>query len=116
MSPEFWNGYFAVVSFLFGACMGSFLNVCIYRIPREESIVRPRSHCPHCGRMIAWYDNIPLVSWFVLGAQCRHCGSYISARYVIVEFLTACLFALTYGFIEANTSRRTPNPPSTCAA
>jgi leader peptidase (prepilin peptidase)/N-methyltransferase len=91
-----------VVLFIFGGIIGSFLNVCIYRLPRDRSPVRPaRSYCPHCHEVIAWYDNIPLVSWFALGAQCRHCGSYISARYVIVEFLTACLFALTYAVLSA---------------
>ena len=88
--------FFPTVAFLFGACIGSFLNVVIYRVPAGRSIVRPGSACA-CGAPIAWYDNIPLVSWFVLGAQCRHCGSYISARYVIVEFLTACLFGLAHG-------------------
>jgi leader peptidase (prepilin peptidase)/N-methyltransferase len=96
------QGFWIVTLFIFGSIIGSFLNVCIYRLPRDRSPVRPsRSYCPHCHELIAWYDNIPLVSWFVLGAQCRHCGSYISARYIIVEFLTACLFALTYAVLSA---------------
>ncbi len=96
------HGFWIVVLFIFGSIVGSFLNVCIYRLPRDRSPVWPtRSYCPHCHEVIAWYDNIPLVSWFVLSAQCRHCGSYISARYIIVEFLTACLFALTYAVLSA---------------
>lgn len=82
--------------FLFGACIGSFLNVCIYRIPLDESIVMPRSHCPHCDRLIAWYDNIPILSWFVLGARCRHCRKPISPRYVLVETLVAFLFTMVW--------------------
>jgi leader peptidase (prepilin peptidase)/N-methyltransferase len=94
--------FWIVVLFIFGSIAGSFLNVCIYRLPRDRSPAWPRrSYCPHCHEVIAWYDNIPLVSWFALGAQCRHCGSYISARYIIVEFLTACLFALTYAVLSA---------------
>ena len=88
--------------FILGGMIGSFINVCIYRLPREKSPVRPmRSYCPHCHEPISWYDNIPLVSYFVLGAQCRHCGSNISARYVLVEFLTASMFALTYAVLSS---------------
>jgi leader peptidase (prepilin peptidase)/N-methyltransferase len=91
-----------VLLFILGSIVGSFLNVCIYRLPRDRSPVWPtRSYCPHCHEVIAWYDNIPLVSWFLLGAQCRHCGSPISARYIVVEFLTAGLFALTYAVLSA---------------
>ncbi len=88
--------------FLVGACWGSFLNVNIHRIPNDESIIAPRSRCPHCGASIAWYDNIPLVSYFLLRARCRRCGAGISARYVLVEALTAILFVavwLTYGWV-----------------
>ena len=88
--------FLSVLSFFWGACVGSFLNVCIYRIPAELSVVTPRSHCPHCQQPIAWYDNIPLVSFFVLRARCRHCSAPIAPRYVLVEFLTACLFLLVW--------------------
>ena len=75
-----------------GLLVGSFLNVCIWRLPREESIVRPRSHCPSCKHLIAWYDNIPLVSYVLLRARCRHCQAKISVRYPVVEALTAASF------------------------
>lgn len=74
---------------VFGALVGSFLNVCILRIPAEESIVWPGSHCGTCRKPIAWYDNIPLVSWLVLRGRCRQCGASISFRYFVVEALTA---------------------------
>jgi len=86
----------SLLVFLFGACIGSFLNVCIYRIPKDESIVLPRSHCPQCGKLIAWYDNIPIMSWILLRGQCRHCGKSISPRYILVEMLVATLFTLVW--------------------
>jgi leader peptidase (prepilin peptidase)/N-methyltransferase len=86
--------------FLFGAAVGSFLNVCIARWPNEESVVRPRSRCPACAKPIAWYDNIPLLSWALLRARCRHCGAAISAAYPLVELIVASgwlLCAMAYG-------------------
>lgn len=82
--------------FAIGACVGSFLNVVIYRLPRGESIAFPGSHCPSCGRAIHWYDNVPLVSWLVLRAKCRQCKAPISPRYILVELLTAVLVAGLY--------------------
>ncbi len=77
---------------LFGAVIGSFLNVCIARWPKDESVVRPRSRCPGCGAAIAWYDNIPILSWLVLRARCRHCGQPISWQYPLIEATTALLW------------------------
>ncbi|MFL6285218.1 MAG: prepilin peptidase [Pyrinomonadaceae bacterium] len=85
----------AVVA-VFGALIGSFLNVVIHRVPREESIAFPASHCPSCDAAIRPYDNIPVVSWAVLRGRCRSCRAPISARYPAVELLTALIFALTY--------------------
>ena len=75
-------------SFVLGSAVGSFLNVCIHRMPREQSIVRPRSRCPHCGQPIRWYDNIPIVSYLLLRARCRVCSRPIAWRYPLVELLT----------------------------
>jgi leader peptidase (prepilin peptidase)/N-methyltransferase len=83
-----------VIAFALGTCVGSFLNVCIHRIPAEESIVRPGSRCPQCRQPIAWYDNVPFVSWVLLRARCRHCGAAIAARYPLVELATGALAVL----------------------
>lgn len=83
---------------VFGALIGSFLNVVIHRVPRDESIAFPASHCPSCDAAIRPYDNIPVVSWAVLRGRCRSCRAPISARYPAVELLTAVLFALTFWF------------------
>jgi len=82
----------AVVCGLIGLCVGSFLNVVIYRVPRRESVIRPRSHCPSCDTPIADRDNVPVVSWLVLRGRCRSCRARISIRYPIVEVGTAALF------------------------
>jgi len=87
-------GFFLVSSFLFGIFLGSFLNVCIWRLPLGESVATAPSHCPKCGTPIRWFDNIPIVSWLVLRGRCRSCREPISPRYVIVETLTGVLFAL----------------------
>ncbi len=83
----------AALALVFGLLIGSFLNVCVYRMPRDLSVVRPRSFCPSCERPIAWYDNIPLISYALLGARCRSCGARIPVRYPIVEAVTGVLFA-----------------------
>lgn len=83
----------ALLAGIFGLLIGSFLNVCIHRWPRDLSVVSPRSACPECSTPIAWYDNIPVVSYAVLRARCRHCRARISWRYPVVELLTGLCFA-----------------------
>jgi leader peptidase (prepilin peptidase) / N-methyltransferase len=85
-----------VIVFILGAVVGSFLNVCIYRIPEERSIVFPASGCPKCGRPIRFYDNIPLVSYFLLKGRCRDCRERISFQYVLVEIITALMTLFLY--------------------
>lgn len=85
--------------FVVGACVGSFLNVCIYRIPAEQSVVSPGSHCS-CGKPISWYDNIPIFSWFILRGRARCCGSRFSIRYPAIEALTAILFLLCWRSLD----------------
>ncbi len=82
----------------FGALFGSFLNVCIYRLPLDKSVVWPASGCPQCGRLLSWYENIPVVSWIVLRGRCRTCGMPIGIRYPIIEALTATMFGLAWWY------------------
>jgi leader peptidase (prepilin peptidase)/N-methyltransferase len=84
--------FWSLVFFVFGCMVGSFLNVCIHRLPRGMSIVTPPSHCPHCQYAIPWYLNVPLVTWLMLRGRCRNCGASISPRYFIVELLTGVTF------------------------
>lgn len=91
----YYIGIYCMV-FLFGIAIGSFLNVCIYRLPTGESLIKKNSHCMTCGAPIKWYDLIPVFSWLFLRGKCRACGSKISGRYILVESLTGILFVLTF--------------------
>jgi leader peptidase (prepilin peptidase) / N-methyltransferase len=82
--------------FAYGLCFGSFLNVCIYRLPRGQSVVTPRSACPHCGDPIPLYHNLPVLSWLILRGKCRACQQPISPRYLVIEILTGLLFLGCY--------------------
>ena len=103
MSPQEW--ILCIWVFALGCCIGSFLNVVIYRLPREKSLLYPGSSCPHCGQAIRFYDNIPLLSWIVLRAKCRRCKGPISSRYFIVELLTGVVFVGVY-FVYFHTNVR----------
>jgi leader peptidase (prepilin peptidase)/N-methyltransferase len=85
-----------LIAFMFGSIVGSFLNVCIYRMPLGKSVVWPRSHCPECEKKIPWFDNIPFLSYLVLGGRCRFCQERIPLRYLLVEFLTAIMFVVLF--------------------
>lgn len=87
--------FLTVLLALLGACFGSFLNLVAWRVPRQVSIVRPPSHCPHCGTRLSWVENLPLLGWFLLRGRCRHCGRPIAGRYVLVEWLVAGLGVMT---------------------
>ena len=87
---------FGFFSFAIGACIASFLNVCIWRLPRNESVVRPASHCPNCNTPIRWFQNIPVLSYVALGGKCASCRKPISMRYTIVELLGGILFLAAY--------------------
>jgi leader peptidase (prepilin peptidase)/N-methyltransferase len=96
--------FFPAVVFVLGACIGSFLNVCIYRIPAGQSVVTPRSHCA-CGAPIQWHDNIPILSWFILRGRARCCGRRFSFRYAFVEAITAVLFTACWLAFPASPSK-----------
>src|SRR5690349_23940583 len=95
-TAEHWSAvpfhFWSVVAFVFGSIVGSFLNVCIHRLPLSQSIVSPPSHCPHCQYSIPWYLNIPLITWLYLGGKCRNCAAPIAIRYFLVELLTGIMF------------------------
>ncbi|UCF43228.1 MAG: prepilin peptidase [Planctomycetota bacterium] len=99
-----------VFIFAFGCCVGSFLNVVIYRLPRDQSLVSPASACPACAKPIAFYDNIPLVSWLLLGRKCRYCKAPISPRYFVIEMLTGVVFTGLF-ILYFRTDLRTGVPP-----
>src|SRR6266853_5185216 len=117
--PHYWAvvpfHFWSAVMFVLGSIVGSFLNVCIHRLPLNESVVSPPSHCPHCKYSIPFYLNIPLVTWLYLRGKCKNCGAPISIRYFLVELLSAITFlgcwlafgtqsatlALTYAFFLA---------------
>ena len=88
--------FFAIIIFLYGIIIGSFLNVCIYRIPKKENIVTTRSHCMSCGYQLRWYDLIPLFSWLALGGRCRKCKAKISVQYPAIEALSGVLYLIVF--------------------
>ncbi len=98
----------SVLVFCFGACIGSFLNVCIYRIPREESVVWPGSHCPACNAPIRWFHNIPVLSYLMLRGRCATCSARFTPRYCLVELLTALLFLLVWFAFDIRGDGRAP--------
>lgn len=85
-----------IIIFLFGVIIGSFLNVCIYRIPREESVVFPSSHCTYCSTPLKWYDLIPVLSYLIIKGKCRYCRGDISPQYPIIEILNGIIYAILY--------------------
>lgn len=90
------QSFYAASVFLFGLAIGSFANVCIHRLPREQSVVHPRSRCPSCGNPVRAWDNVPVISYLLLGGKCRDCKQPISAVYPVVEFVTAALLAAAF--------------------
>src|ERR1700759_3819628 len=98
--PRIWGSlpfhFWSLVFFVFGCTVGSFLNVCIHRMPLGQSIASPPSHCPHCKYSIPWYLNIPLVTWLFLGGKCANCRAPISMRYFLVELLTGVMFLVSW--------------------
>ncbi len=101
MLAALWIAFVLLMLFLLGSAVGSFLNVCIVRLPRGRSLVRPASSCEQCGKLIRWEDNIPLLSYWRLRGRCRACGAPFSIRYFWVELLTGFLFVLIYHFVIA---------------
>lgn len=91
---------YSVAAFCFGAAVGSFLNVVVYRLPRGKSLIWPPSHCPHCQHQLSMArDNIPILGWFMVGGKCRYCGEPVPFRYALVEFMTACFVLAAYWYL-----------------
>jgi len=88
--------FYILFFFMLGSCVGSFLNVVVWRLPRDESLISPGSHCPKCNTPLAWYDNLPVIGWIKLAGKCRHCGQPISMRYPTIEAVTGLLFVFYY--------------------
>ena len=88
------NTFLIIITIIYGIIIGSFLNVCIYRIPKNESIVTDRSHCMTCGHKLKWYDLVPLVSYLTLGGKCRYCKTKISKQYPVIEFTNGVLYGI----------------------
>ena len=101
--------FLIILGFIFGGMCGSFFNVVIYRLPKGQSIVMPPSHCMKCGEPIKWYDNIPLISYILLGGRCRACKEPYSFRYFVIELLTAVLFALVVSKYVEVITRHSPS-------
>lgn len=91
-----------LAALIFGLLIGSFLNVCIYRIPKHENITTTRSHCTSCGNVIKWYDLIPVISFLLLRGKCRNCGAKISIQYPIIEMINGLLYCLVYAVMGLN--------------
>ena len=103
LSPVNWPGaaspLWVILFFIWGSMVGSFLNVCIHRMPLDLSVVRPRSHCPKCNYSIPWFLNIPIITWISLRGKCKNCGEPISIRYLLVEVFTGLTFATSWALI-----------------
>ena len=97
--PDVGSPFWLIILFVLGSMVGSFLNVCIYRMPLELSVIRPRSHCPKCNYSIPWFLNIPIATWIFLRGKCKNCGEPISIRYLFVELFTGLTFATTWALI-----------------
>ncbi len=111
MSGSAWQCVVLVFLAVLGGVIGSFLNVIVYRVPTGQSIIHPGSHCPKCGHPIRWYDNLPVVSWFLLMGRCRDCGGLISWRYPAVETVTMLLFLLLGGWELVHGGSMLPQRP-----
>ena len=101
LDAGFYIVVYGIITFL-GITIGSFLNVCIYRIPKNKSVIKRASHCTNCNTQIRRFDLIPIISWFILKGKCRNCNAKISPRYPIIEALNAMLYIITFTIMDIN--------------